>query len=111
MKLIYQPNPKHKEPWQRGRKGTLCPHDKELFPLQMLRDSVLEGDKRYTVLDGVAFAAQCHHIEGEKEFWHGYPEAWVNVPESIRRRWIKDNKVKRRMVQKYWTEDDLEYLP
>ena len=22
---LYEPNPKHKEPWQRGAKGSLCP--------------------------------------------------------------------------------------
>ena len=25
--LIYEPNPKHKEPWQRGARGSLCPRD------------------------------------------------------------------------------------
>jgi hypothetical protein len=110
MKLRYEPNPKHKEPWQSGRKGTLCPHERELVPFDMLVDSILDGDKRYAVCNGVAFAAQCHRVADGKEFWHGYPEAWVNVPESIRRQWIKENKVTRRMVSKYWAESDLESL-
>jgi len=25
--LNYVPNPKHKEPWQRGRRGSLCPRE------------------------------------------------------------------------------------
>lgn len=25
--LTYEPNPKHKEPWQRGARGSLCPRD------------------------------------------------------------------------------------
>jgi hypothetical protein len=25
--LTYEPNPKHKEPWQRGARGTLCPRE------------------------------------------------------------------------------------
>lgn len=25
--LLYEPNPKHKEPWQRGARGSLCPKD------------------------------------------------------------------------------------
>jgi hypothetical protein len=108
MKLRYEPNPKHKEPWQSGRKGTLCPREYDLVPLEMLMNSILDGDKRYAVFNGLAYAAQCHRMVDGKEFWHGYPVAWVNVPESIRKQWIKENKVKRSMVSKFWTESDLE---
>lgn len=110
MKLIYEPNPKHKEPWQRGKKGVLCPHGEELIPSEMLKDSILDGDKRYAVFNGVAYTAQCHLVADGKEFWHGYPEAWVNVPEFIRRQWIKESKVKRSMLRRYWAEGDLESL-
>ena len=103
MKLIYEPNPKHKEPWQRGRKGTLCPHDKELDPSEMLKDSVLIGKKRYATFEGIAYAAQC-----DGRCWHGYPEAWVNVPESVRRQWEKEGKVSKKMVRKHWKKVDLE---
>jgi G:T-mismatch repair DNA endonuclease (very short patch repair protein) len=76
----------------------------------MLMDSILHGDKRYAVYNGVAYAAQCHLVIDGNEFWHGYPEAWVKVPESIRRQWIKENKVKRSMFRRYRAEDDLENL-
>lgn len=88
----------------------MCPHEKGLVPSEMLQDSILDGDKRYAVFDGVAYAAQCHQVIDEKEFWHGYPEAWANVPESIRQQWKKEKKVKQRMIRRYWTEDDLESL-
>jgi hypothetical protein len=107
MELVYESSPKHKEPWQRGRKGTLCPHGQGLCPAKMLQDSIREGDTRYAVHNGVAYASHRHHVADGKEFWHGYPEAWVKVPEHIRRRWLRENRVKQSMLRRYWTEDNL----
>ena len=57
--MRYESNPKHKEPWQRGRRGTLCPGDiDQAIARQLLEDSELEGGKRYAVHGGKAFCAQ-----------------------------------------------------
>ena len=39
--MRYESNPKHKEPWQRGRRGTLCPSDID----QAIARQLLEGSE------------------------------------------------------------------
>lgn len=106
MTLHYEPNRKHKEPWQPGRKGALCPHWAGLDPAQLLASSVLDGKKRYAVFNGMAFAAQRHRELNGKEYWHGYPEAWENIPADIRRAWIRAGVITRRQVKQYWKSTD-----
>ena len=58
--MRYFGNPKHKEPWQPGRKGSLCPSRRkmpDLDPQKLLESSELCGAKRYAVFEGLAFAA------------------------------------------------------
>lgn len=107
MPLVYEPNPKHKEPWQRGRKGTLCPHWGELDPAELLVNSVLFGEKRFATLKGMAFVAQQHHINGTTEFWHGYPEGWENIPPKIWRPWLKAGTITHSQMNKFWTRSSL----
>jgi hypothetical protein len=99
--LRYEPNPKHKEPWQPGKKGTLCPPPAELsltVAARMLRDSVLDGTKRYAYHAGKAFAAQ-EHLEG---CWHGYPVGWVEVPASIRQTWLSSKQIRKQDLKRHW---------
>ncbi|QLA15246.1 hypothetical protein [Desulfolutivibrio sulfoxidireducens] len=110
MELVYECNPKHKEPWQPGRKGTLCPRDKNLDPQKMLADSIIDGNKRFSTSDGIAYAAQCHKKDESTEYWHGYPEAWSNIPYAIKKKWLTENKVKRQHLRKFWSKDDLENI-
>ena len=80
--LRYEPNPKHREPWQRGRRGSLCTEVGVEQAQQLLNESVLVGEKRYAVYQGRPYCAQAH--EG---VWHGYPIGWVEVPAKLRTRW------------------------
>lgn len=102
--MKYEPNPKHKNPWQRGRKGSLCPSDiDESDAAAMLEGSVLEGEKRYATRDGKAFCAQKHRDPPNGEaLWHGYPVGWKEVPEPIRREWRAQDKVTRSQVKDFW---------
>ena len=53
LPVRYECNPKHKRPWQRGRKGTLCPRDiDQAMAQRLLEDSVAVDDKRYGVYEG-----------------------------------------------------------
>ena len=96
--MRYQPNPKHKEPWQPGRKGTLCPPADELSLLEaarLLQKSETIGKKRYNVHNGKAYCAQSQG----GDLWHGYPVPWSEVPYSIRKKWRDNGLVKRREMK------------
>ncbi len=97
---VYEPNPKHKEPWQPGRKGSLCP--KELTPLgvaRLLKTSLEDGKSRWATENGRAFRAS-QHAAGK---WHGWPVAWVEVPASLRIRWVREGLVSRKDINRLWS--------
>jgi hypothetical protein len=97
----YECNPKHQEPWQPGRKGTLCPRDiDQAMAQQLLADSQSVGDKRYVVHGGRAYRAQQHGTD----VWHGYPVGWVEVPEKLRTKWLAEGRVQRRNIREHWDE-------
>ncbi len=96
--MQYEPNPKHKEPWQRGRRGSLCPAFEAKALAKLLRESVLDGTKRYACHEGRAYCAQ-EHAAGR---WHGYPVGWKEVPPGLRGRWRKEGLVQRRDVKTHW---------
>lgn len=97
--MLYECNPKHKPPWQRGRRGSLCPESVDLEMAQALLSASqpVEG-KRYAVHEGRAYCAQMHGADA----WHGYPVGWREVPESLRRKWREDGCLQRRDMQKHW---------
>ena len=75
----YEGNAKHRDPWQPGRRGSLCPnHLDQAIVQQLLEESELVGNRRYAVYEGRAYCAQQH---GDDR-WHGYPVGWVRVPET-----------------------------
>lgn len=94
--MIYECNRKHKEPWQRGRMGSLCP--KEITQAQaqdLLAASIPDGKKRYATHAGKAYCAQCH----QDERWHGYPVIWREVPDHVRNVFVKSGLVTRREMR------------
>lgn len=98
-KMRYEGNPKHKEPWQRGKRGSRCPSDFSLELAQkLLNCSESTGSKRFSVHEGHAYCAQCHG----NDCWHGYPVGWVEVPPSIRNNWLKSKLITRHEVNNNW---------
>ena len=102
--MIYAGSPKHKEPWQRGRRGTLCPSwsrskAQEIFDASIPSN---DGNARFGVYDGWAFAAR----EDGTGVWHGYPVAWNEVDTVIVNDWIRQKTVKRSQVNRRWIFDD-----
>lgn len=95
--MQYKSNPKHKEPWQRGRKGSLCPTWPASVASSMLEESVLCCGKRYATREGRAYCAQ-----DDGQFWHGYPVCWMEVPEKVRREWLAKRTVSRSEMRRFW---------
>ena len=98
MQYDHDSNPKHKQSWQRGRRGSLCPAGLHAKAQTLLLESVKVGKKRYAVHEGKAYCAQQHG----KDLWHGYPVGWMDLPQSSRNQWISQNRLKRREVRKHW---------
>ena len=96
--MKYESNRKHSEPWQRGRRGSLCPKEVRGIAAKLLVGSELVETKRYAVHDGKAYCAQ----EGPPSIWHGYPIGWKEVPPKLRGRWRKQRRVSNRDIKKNW---------
>lgn len=96
---LYESNPKHSEPWQRGARGSLCPEDVDAPAL--LAASVFDPKrpgKRYATDGKRAYCGQ-QHRPGR---WHGYPVQWREVPSAILRDWVTGGKVSRRSLKEHW---------
>ena len=97
--MRYEGSRKHREPWQPGRRGTLCPNHLDQSIVQwLLEESELVGNKRYAVYEGRAYCAQ----QDGNDRWHGYPVGWVEVPERLRRRWLNEDRLRRRDIRNHW---------
>lgn len=97
--LTYEGNPKHKEPWQPGRRGSLCPREIDMSAAQeLLEGSVAVGAARYSAWQGRAFCAREHRTG----LWHGYPVAWHEVPPSVREEWVRSGIVVKSQIRKNW---------
>ena len=96
--MHYEPSPKHKDPWQRGRRGSLCPKLEPEMAQSLLEESEPEGKKRFVCREGRPYCAQ-EHAPGR---WHGYPVGWKEVPASLRGKWWKEGVVQRRDIRTHW---------
>ncbi|MGO8677670.1 MAG: hypothetical protein ACLQVX_17570 [Limisphaerales bacterium] len=103
MKPVYEGNPKHKAPWQPGRKGSLCPPDINIESArQLLQSSILQDRRRYAVDKGRAFCAQQH--DAGKNRWHGYPIGWRDVPPAVRKQFMAAAAVTARDIKRFWED-------
>lgn len=97
--MRYESNPKHSDPWQRGRRGARCPRSVDAQQAErLLSTSTCAGGKRYAVFERQAFCAQQHACG----VWHGYPVGYVAVPVAIRRQWLRTGCVHRRDIKRNW---------
>lgn len=97
--MRYEPNPKHKEPWQRGARGSLCPRDADGAALLAASEpDPNHPGKRYAT-DGRR--AYCGH-EHSPGRWHGFPIEWRKVPAKIRDGWLADRRVTKRGIREFW---------
>ena len=98
MGMEYESNQKHSEPWQRGRRGSLCPKEVRGIAAQLLAGSELVDAKRYAVFAGRAYCAQ----ESRLGVWHGYPVGWKEVPPRLRLWWRRQGRVRNRDIKQNW---------
>ena len=96
--LQYESNPKHSEPWQAGRKGSICPKEVRPHAQKLLEGSELVGRQRYAVHAGKAYCAK-QHRDG---VWHGYPVGWSEVPPVLVNKWRREKLVSKRDLDRYW---------
>ena len=96
--MKYDSNSKHGEPWQPGRRGTLCPSDVKPHAQAILDASKPDGKARYGVYEGKAYCARQH----QAGLWHGWPVGWKEVPEAIAQEFRREGKVRRRQQNRYW---------
>jgi hypothetical protein len=96
--MVYESNPKHRDPWQIGKKGSLCETEVRPLASQLLEESVLWEGKRYAIYQGKAYCAQEH----EPNRWHGYPIGWLEVPSKLTLQWIREQRLSKRERKKYW---------
>lgn len=95
---VYQPSPRHKEPWQPGARGSLCPRDVDgaaLFAISV-PDPNRPG-KRYATDGERAFCAHPDNVvrsDGGMT-WHGFPYDWRRVPLSVQRQWVQEQRISR----------------
>jgi hypothetical protein len=105
MGRIYEPNPKHKEgtcgdgpPRWFPDSASKCP--KRIDAQHLLNIAISAEDQAhpdakalFAVWDGRIYKAYCSRIDGDKEYWHGYPVADAlvgkQVPTSVLRRFVQ----------------------
>ena len=98
-RLLYESNPRHRIPWQRGRRGSRCPNSiRSDLAQTLLSNSAAIGGKRYAVHEGRAYCAQEHRAD----VWHGYPVGWKEVPEKLRREWLDERSLQKRDIKNHW---------
>lgn len=99
MRVRYESNPKHSQPWQRGRRGSLCTDPEARKNARtLLEQGEPSGGKRYAVFKGRAYCAQEHGDDA----WHGHPVGWKEVPAELRHKWQKAKRVERREIRLHW---------
>lgn len=103
MGLVYESNPKHSEPWSRGRRGAQCP--REASGPELLADSVVDASKPRArwATDGVrAYEGKPSNIRNAEgnDVWHGHPVPWDAVPPQVRQRWMTVGKISRRTTRR-----------
>lgn len=100
MPEVYMGNPRHKQPWQPGARGTMCPSDVDGVALfaAATADPTKPG-KRYNT-DGRT--AYCAHPDTKNPTdpeqtitWHGFPVSWREVPISVQRQWVAEGRLRK----------------
>jgi hypothetical protein len=97
--LKYEPNAKHKEPWQRGARGSLCPRHADGPSLLASSEADPSNPNKRYATDGTR--AYCAHAHAPGR-WHGFPVEWRRVPAKLRTDWLARGLVSKRSVQENW---------
>jgi hypothetical protein len=88
MGMAYQGIGKHKEPWQRGRRGSQCPRDVDASALLSSSVAHPRNARRRYATDGTRFfEARPSNVQDAAgdDLWHGHPCDIATVPSTIQR--------------------------
>jgi len=97
--LKYEPNAKHKEPWQRGARGSLCPRHADGPALLAASEADPANPGRRYATDGVRSYCAYSHAPGRR---HSFPVEWRKVPPKLRTAWLERGWVSKRSVKENW---------
>jgi hypothetical protein len=111
--LRYVPKEKHKDPFQRGRKGALCPPAAEM-PADMAQKLLESSDpdprakqvERWATDGRLAYCGRPYDRKKKSE-WYGFPVGWFRVPDRLRRKWIREGLAERATMYLFWRDEDL----
>jgi hypothetical protein len=95
----YEPNAKHKDPWQPGLRGTLCPRGVDGAALLATSEVDPSAPHKRYATDGVRAYCAHEHAPGR---WHGFPVEWRRVPPKLRSAWLVSGMVTNRSVRDHW---------
>jgi hypothetical protein len=95
----FEPNPKHKEPWQRGARGSLCPPEADGPALLAASEADPEHPGKRYATDGRHAYCGHEHAPGR---WHGFPVEWRVVPAKLRNAWLVARRVSKQSVREFW---------
>lgn len=94
--MRYVGNPKHKEPWQPGRRGSLCPKEVWPYAQRLLDNSILHGKQRYAIFNGIPYAGKS---DKTGTVWHGHPVGISKVPAEVVKIWSEAGIITNRMIK------------
>jgi hypothetical protein len=100
----YEASSKHREPITAQKPGTKCPTWSAPMAQALLDHSEEMGQKRVATAQGIAFVAQRTH-PGDRNVWHGYPEAWDKISVQIKSRWLSEGRITRRDLRRWKTRE------
>jgi hypothetical protein len=96
--IAYQGISKHKEPWQRGRRGSQCPRDVDASALLTASIVHPRNTRRRYATDGARFfearPSGVQNAAGD-DLWHGHPCDIATVPSAIQKRWAAQGLIHR----------------
>lgn len=83
--------------------GVKCPAWSASVAQDLLDFAQPVGNTLQATRDGIGFVAQRTRTTDEREYWHGYPEAWDKMDAALKRRWLRDGLVSRRDLRTFKT--------
>jgi hypothetical protein len=104
---VYEPSNKHCEPITAEKPGTKCPAWSVSMAQQLLDSSIAVSPKlRYATHGGLAFVGRI--TNSGQDIWHGYPEAWDDVPREIKEQWLSRNLITKADIKRHKTRKRLD---
>ena len=100
---IYEASPRHCEPITAENPGVKCPRWSASIAQELLDSAQLVGNRLEATRDGIGFVGQRTRTTDDREFWHGYPEAWDMMDTRLKSKWLKEGLVTRRDLRTYKT--------